>query len=633
MDSAVGTGVVEPVSAHGQNAHTRARAPSTPTTRKVRPGVDPSASVRPESEVGVEEELIVIESDTDDEVDVDMGSLPKLRSALDVSVLDSAASSPSKGLFLSHGPPRNSNTGGRPGSSAKDLVTKSSALGVQSAPSAPVSSSGMIRHNRISFSAVVASLQASNGSKLEVSASASRSSPASSPSTSAVKPISKRMRSRTGIKTQDTVISFRAGTSASSSLLVSLDGSKTHASTPMATAVNSPSVPSTIQSNPLGGVSSGLSAKASTRPNPVVLQKAAAKTPLRRTNEPQRTLVVTTMEPKSALTQGLESPTKSRKKPLVMEVVLTPLRHASKPILQLAGSPTSTTPTEPLPANFLVSHSGRSPVSTPSPKAKSAIQASNTSKGESDQPSNSAAIISTGVRANHAQKRGRESGEGFKAEDTNELTEAALKLIHGLGTMHPSGSSGYAHEMWLPPGAHTPYTLPRAGVMQAQAQVGPSVQVLPPKLEPPSSREEIIPDSQEKVPSSQEYERRKGKGNQKGRVEPQLAQPTGDESRVLPPFNTRPPSPQPLPRARATPSRPNITPDLRMGLVSRTLPSCPSPWGPRTPKPNRESSVIDIESDSEDELASFNAGEGSMRWVLPIKDENVVCDGEGLGVV
>ncbi|KAG9122121.1 hypothetical protein FRC07_001636 [Ceratobasidium sp. 392] len=69
-----------------------------------------------------------------------------------------------------------------------------------------------------------------------------------------------------------------------------------------------------------------------------------------------------------------------------------------------------------------------------------------------------------------------------------------------------------------------------------------------------------------------------------------------------------------------------------MDVVSSTPPKdLPSPSKTKIPTPKREPSVIDIESDSDDELADFNAGEGSMRWIPPVKDE-VESDGAIVGL-
>ncbi|KAG8722918.1 hypothetical protein FRC08_000018 [Ceratobasidium sp. 394] len=740
-----------------------AETSSVPSARDAHPGTSPSVCVKSGLEAGVEDELIVIESDTDEEADTDVESPLKLRPALDVSALSLVASSPSKGSFSSRAPAKTSDAGGQP---------RSSASGVRPAPSVSVSSSKRVQHNRTSFSAVVASLQASiitDGSKAEVSTPARFLSSTSSPSKSTAKPISKHVHPRTGAKTKDTKIVPAARTSAPSSLPDSLNGSKTHAGTIMATSTISPSISSTVPSNPPGRVSPGLPAKVSARVNPASPGKSATKRLPNHANEPRKTLAVTTTGSKPALIQATggradgtdpkptsvpvggplspsipvrdktpkptqlvsppitsssrparpESPIRSCKKPLVMEVVLTPPRCTSKSIPQPARSPTSTTPRGPLHGDSLVSHSGRSPEPAPNSEAKP-TKTSNAGEAKDDQTSNGVSIIGTGVRANHVRKRPRESGEGLKVEDgtpkpqrqvgtiptehsrtvdsacsccppvtfglgqnqpfaccsmpsgyfplppqplhgcphsrpqescshshqlhqcstvhhqhqhqhlhthlpfplpqhvhqftAKDLTEAALQLVYGLGAMRPSGSSGY--EMWLPPAAHMSRTLPHEGVVQALAQAGPSAQVSPPKLEPPSSQEEIIPDSQEKVLSSQEHERWEERGKQKGKIKPQLVQAKpDDESPPLPPSNLGPPPPP-------VPGRSNTSPSSPVDPVSPTPPSCPSPQNPMMPTPKRESSVIDIESDSEDELADFNAGEGSMRWEPPIKDED-----------
>ncbi|KAG8743587.1 hypothetical protein FRC10_011734 [Ceratobasidium sp. 414] len=218
MCSVVDTRVV---GSHDQNARTRAE---TPSTRNVRPSANPSACVRPGSEVSVEGELIIIESDSDEDVE----SPPKIRSTLVVA-----------------------------------------APSGRSISSVSVSPSGTIQPNRTSFSAMVASLQASaitGGFELEI--------PTSSP------------------------------------------------------------LPSSISSP-----SNGLSAKVLAKPKMVVARQNNTKTPLKHTDEPQRASVVTTTELKTAPIQATgvsinstNSKPKSRKKPLVMEVVLTSPPCTSKSV-------------------------------------------------------------------------------------------------------------------------------------------------------------------------------------------------------------------------------------------------------------------------------------------------------------
>ncbi|CAE6404437.1 unnamed protein product [Rhizoctonia solani] len=186
----------------------------------------------------------------------------------------------------------------------------------------------------------------------------------------------------------------------------------------------------------------------------------------------------------------------------------------------------------------------------------------------------------------------------------NELTEAALKLIHGLSTFQASGTSGPSGGGFWFPGAQLPFGFAIPG------QAGPSSQALSPKLEEPSSQEKT---TNECIPSSQEYERK------------------AEAVRIL---SDEKPSqvPHSLPRlegpARTAPS-PSF--ETHAGKNETTTASVVTPSDPPYSKlspPEREMSVIDIESDSDDELAVCDAGAGSMRWELPVKKEVDLGDEE-----
>jgi hypothetical protein len=414
-----------------------------------------------------------------------------------------------------------------------------------------------------------------------------------------------------------------------------------------------------------------------------------------------------------------------------MEVVLTPLRRASKTMAQTTKPSSSKILAESASTATAATHSGPPSEPASASEVKPAMRTPTTRKAPTNQILDDVVIVGTGVRPNSKRKRAGESGEGLKAEDgaleprtqdqtgstpaehtqvadrtypccppmplglgqnqppaccsmpfghfppppqpphahscshvscsyphqvhhcssvhqhqhqhlhthlpyplpqhahsftANELTEAAFKFMYGISAMHPSGSTGL-DGMWAPPGAHIPYAFSAMGMAQGQAQAGSSVQVSPPKLEQVPSSQEDIPDSQERIPSSQENERRREEKEklQLGRAK------TGEDA---PPLrsNSKPRSPLVVPQElTVAPSRPNAPLNSRMDDVSSTPPpeDFPPSSGPRVPTPKRESSVIDIESDSEDELAEYNAGEGSMRWEPPIKDEDS-DDGGGL---
>ncbi|CAE7061495.1 unnamed protein product [Rhizoctonia solani] len=176
----------------------------------------------------------------------------------------------------------------------------------------------------------------------------------------------------------------------------------------------------------------------------------------------------------------------------------------------------------------------------------------------------------------------------------NELTEAAFKLIQGLSTYHQaSGASGSPGAGFWLPGAQLPFGF------AIPSQAGPSSQSIPPKLEEPSSQENI---SNECIPSSQEHERKAEAmiNDKPSQIFPSLPHPE-DPASVAPDalFETR------------TDNKPTIASAATLSGPSN---SNPQPF-------EREMSVIDIESDSDDEFAVCDAGAGSMRWEPPIKKE------------
>ncbi|CAE6521170.1 unnamed protein product [Rhizoctonia solani] len=179
----------------------------------------------------------------------------------------------------------------------------------------------------------------------------------------------------------------------------------------------------------------------------------------------------------------------------------------------------------------------------------------------------------------------------------NELTEAAFKLIHGLSSFHQvSGANGsLGAGFWLP-GAQLPFGFATPG------QAGPSSQALSPKLEEPSNQEKI---PNEYIPSSQEYE-------QKAEA---TSSAVGEKSNQIPPSLSQLENPVP------------VTPDSSFEIHTEDKPTTTSgvvlsgPSNSKMPHFEREMSVIDIDSDSDDELAVCDAGVGSMRWEPPIKKE------------
>ncbi|KAG8763702.1 hypothetical protein FRC11_013936 [Ceratobasidium sp. 423] len=186
----------------------------------------------------------------------------------------------------------------------------------------------------------------------------------------------------------------------------------------------------------------------------------------------------------------------------------------------------------------------------------------------------------------------------------NELTEAAFKLIHGLSTFHQvsgtNGSSGTG--FWLP-GAQLPFGF------AIPSQAGPSSQVLAPKLEEPSSQEKI---PNEYIPSSQEHERKAEAMNI----------PVNEKPNQLP---------LPLPPLEAlAPAALDPLFETHMeNQTATTSGAAPSSSCSSKLPPEREMSVIDIESDSDDELAACDAGAGSIRWEPPAKKEIDLGAGKG----
>ncbi|KAF8758476.1 Centromere protein Scm3 [Rhizoctonia solani] len=157
----------------------------------------------------------------------------------------------------------------------------------------------------------------------------------------------------------------------------------------------------------------------------------------------------------------------------------------------------------------------------------------------------------------------------------NELTEAAFKLIHGLSTFHqPSGTT-----------AHLDLDL---------AFAGPSSEALAPKLEEPPSQEKM---SNEFIPSSQEHERKAETLCMPLDEKPSKLVSTGSNQ-------TAPSLPYPKNLALATPNSSlgrDTYNDETAGLSAVTPPDS---LNSEMKVPEREMSVIDIDSDSDDELAN-----------------------------
>ncbi|KAH7340914.1 hypothetical protein B0J17DRAFT_338712 [Rhizoctonia solani] len=187
----------------------------------------------------------------------------------------------------------------------------------------------------------------------------------------------------------------------------------------------------------------------------------------------------------------------------------------------------------------------------------------------------------------------------------NELTEAALKLIHGLSTFQASGTSGPSRGGFWFSGAQLPFGFAIPG------QAGSSSQALSPKLEEPSSQEKI---TSECIPSSQEHERKAEAMHTLSEEKP--SQVLHSLSRFEEPAWTAP----------------NLSFETHAGQNNTTTTSVATPSDPpysKLPLFEREMSVIDIESDSDDELAVCDAGAGSMRWEPPVKKEVDLSDEEG----
>ncbi|CAE6414730.1 unnamed protein product [Rhizoctonia solani] len=190
--------------------------------------------------------------------------------------------------------------------------------------------------------------------------------------------------------------------------------------------------------------------------------------------------------------------------------------------------------------------------------------------------------------------------------NANELTEAAFKLIHGLSTFHQtSGANGSSGSGFWFPGAHLPFGFAGSG------QAGPSSESLTPKLEESVIQEKI---SSECIPSSQEHERKaEALGVSVDEKPAKLVLTRSDQ--VLPSLSHS---------EKLAPVTPNSPLDRNAGNDETIAPSAatpPEPFDLNTKLPEREMSVIDIDSDSDDELAVCDAGAGSMRWEPPIKKE------------
>jgi hypothetical protein len=283
---------------------------SVPSTLRACAGS--STSVHPGSEAGVEDELIVIDSDTDDELDVDINSPSKPWPAPNTLPPISAISS-SKPASSSQKPLKGSLSVARANSASAIIAHETSALAAQPVPSASALPCKKDQSNRTSFSAMAASLQASakcstsnpNSPALPPLDPSSSSRPP--PSKAATKPIAKRMLSRTSAKAKEA--SPKAGTSISGSLFSSA-APKTPTSTSTIKAITSSSTLANASSKTLNRTPSSTN-KVSTRPTPAVSQNIVAKTHSTPSNKTQQPPVRSSMKPKSAAVEATKGKAKS----------------------------------------------------------------------------------------------------------------------------------------------------------------------------------------------------------------------------------------------------------------------------------------------------------------------------------
>ncbi|KAB5596545.1 Cell surface glycoprotein 1 [Ceratobasidium theobromae] len=194
----------------------------------------------------------------------------------------------------------------------------------------------------------------------------------------------------------------------------------------------------------------------------------------------------------------------------------------------------------------------------------------------------------------------------------NELTEAALKLMYGLSALqHAPGVNGSpAPSLWFPPGTPIPFGFPHS------EQAGSSSRPSAPKLEASSSQETIL-NEEERIPSSQEHERKlEALAHSK-----KLTESSSSHSpAALEPKSATPPPPVESSHAGCV---------TDTNTQDRDIPVTGSSH-PAMLRAEREMSIIDIESDSEDEFDRYDVGEGSMRWEPPIKDEDSSDDDDSL---
>ncbi|QRW00022.1 centromere protein Scm3 [Ceratobasidium sp. AG-Ba] len=722
LEDARDTRVIEP-----NCTHDRPGIEQTPSIAPVynMPTSALTTSTQTRSEASVEDELIIIESDTDEESDADMVVFPGCPVAcLPPPSLRSQAAQSSTDALSSKRPTGSLHDNIRSGPIAQSPGPKTVMPATSLAPTGAEPLADAPHQKRTSFSAMIAALQASaitnshkSGSSDSIPAESFYSTPSTSKTTA--KPISKRMRSRETGKT--------SAEAAKPSPSTPQNVTKTPLSTLTKPSTNfTPGAPQksdskavskrTVEPRP-GSVALPPGPKCATYQAARQSSNGTSSKPARRddattaTNSPisvlaktpKPTLATPSATASSSRSTRATSPVKS-KKPLVMEVVLTPSRRAPKTIPQPAKPSTPSPSVNTISANAPALHSGPPSEITGAYDAKSATEVSSTVQVKPSGRSDDTIRSSMEPQVNRTRKRGRESGERLMAEDTkmepgkpadlglseqsqavdraqsccspmllgsgqnqlpsccsipsgcfpslqpthgcqhsypqggcthshthhcsgvhqhqhqhlhthvpfplpqhmhqftaDQFTEAALKLMYGLGAMRSGDSGALGHGIWLPSGS-----LGLAAKQQEQAES--SAQASFPKLEQKPSSQELVCDSQERVPSSQEDERLKEEEllKRQAQRQPTPTKPVHNHAAAEPLLHPTP-----------------LTPPEDVGDSS----ACANYSPPKLPLPKRESSVIDIDSDSDDELAGFNAGQGSMRWEPAVKDESDSEDG------
>ncbi|QRV85984.1 centromere protein Scm3 [Ceratobasidium sp. AG-Ba] len=684
-----------------------------------------TTSTQTRSEARVEDELIVIESDTDEESDADMVVCPGLPAAcLPPPPLRSPVARSSAGVLSLEQPTGSLHDNIQSGPVAQSLDPKTVVPATSLIATGPKPLADAPQQKRTSFSAMMAALQASTitsshkpGCSDSIPAESFYSTPSTSKTTA--KPISKRMRSRETGKTSAEATKPSASTpqNVTKTPLSTLAKPSTNFTSgapqksdskavskrtvdPRLASVAPPPGPKCAPYQAARQSSNGTSSKPARRDHATTATNSPisvlAKTPKPTSTTPSATA-------SSSRSTRATSPVKS-KKTLVMEVVLTPCRRTPKTIPQLAKPSTPSPSVNTISANAPALHSGPPSEITGAYDAKSTAEVSSTAQVKPSVRSDTTIRSSMEPQVNRTRKRGRESGERLMAEDAkmeqdkpadlelleqsqalnraqscyspmllgsgqnqlpsccsipsgcfpslqpthgcqhsypqggcthshthhcsgvhqhqhqhlhthvpfplpqhmhqftaDQFTEAALKLMYGLGAMRSGDSGALGHGIWLPSGS-----LGLAAKQQEQAES--SAQSSLPKLEQKPSSQELVCNSQERVPSSQEDERLKEEEllQRQAQRQPTPTKPMHNHAAVEPLLHPT-----------------LLTPPEDVGDSS----ACANYSPPKLPLPKRESSVIDIDSDSDDELAGFNAGQGSMRWEPAVKDESDSEDG------